>query len=54
MGRVLQGHLETSNMNAVTGMVEMISLMREFEANQKVVRMQDEMLEKATTELGRV
>ncbi len=54
VGRVLQGHLETSNMNAVTGMVEMISLMREFEANQKVVRMQDEMLEKATTELGRV
>lgn len=53
-GRVLQGHLETSNMNAVTGMVDMITLMREFEANQKVVKMQDEMLEKATSELGRV
>lgn len=52
--RILQGHLETSNMNAVDGMVEMITLLRDFEANQKVVRMQDEMLEKAATEIGRV
>ena len=53
-GEVLQGHLETSNMNPISGMVEMISLMREFEANQKVVKMQDEMMEKAATEIGRV
>lgn len=53
-GNVLQGHLETSNMNAITGMVEMISLMRDYEANQKVVKTQDEILEKATTELGRI
>lgn len=53
-GIVLQGHLETSNMDAITGMVEMISLMRDYEANQKIVRVQDEMLEKATSELGRV
>lgn len=53
-GQVLQGHLETSNMNAISGMVEMITLLRDFEANQKVVKMQDEMLEKAATEIGRV
>lgn len=53
-GEVLQGYLETSNMNAISGMVEMITLLREFEANQKVVRMQDEMLEKAANEIGKV
>ena len=53
-GEVLQGHLETSNMNPISGMVEMINILREFEAGQKVIRMQDEMLEKAATELGRI
>ncbi|MCK9443983.1 MAG: flagellar hook-basal body protein [Tissierellaceae bacterium] len=53
-GEVLQGHLETSNMNPLSGMVEMVNLLREFEASQKVIRMQDEMLEKAATEIGRV
>lgn len=54
VGDVLQGYLETSNMNSISGMVEMINLLREFEANQKVIRMQDEMLEKAANEIGRV
>ena len=53
-GEVLQGHLETSNMNAIAGMVEMITLLRDFEAGQKVIKMQDEMLEKAASEIGRV
>lgn len=53
-GEVLQGYLETSNMNPISGMVEMITLMREFEANQKVVKMQDEMLERAANEIGKV
>ncbi len=53
-GQILQGHLETSNMNAISGMAEMITLLRDFEANQKVIKMQDEMLEKAATEIGRV
>lgn len=53
-GEVLQGYLESSNMNPISGMVEMINLLREFEANQKVVRMQDEMLEKAANEIGRI
>ena len=53
-GQVLQGQLEASNMDAISGMVEMITLLRDFEANQKVVKMQDEMLEKAATEIGRI
>lgn len=53
-GEVLQGYLEVSNMNPISGMVEMINLLREFEANQKVVKMQDEMLERAANEIGRV
>ena len=53
-GEVLQGYLESSNMNPLSGMVEMVNLLREFEANQKVVRMQDEMLERAANEIGRV
>ncbi len=53
-GQVLQGYLESSNMNPISGMVEMINLLREFEAGQKAVRMQDEMLERAANEIGRV
>jgi len=53
-GEVLQGYLESSNMNPLSGMVEMVNLLREFEANQRVIRMQDEMLERAANEIGRV
>lgn len=53
-GQVMQGYLEDSNMNTISGMVEMINLLREFEAGQKVVRMQDEMLERAANEIGRI
>lgn len=54
IGEILQGHLENSNMNPISGMVEMINLLRDFETGQRVIRMQDEMLEKAATEVGRV
>lgn len=53
-GKVLQGYLEGSNINAIDEMVEMISLLREFETGQKLIRMQDEMLEKAVNEIGRI
>jgi flagellar basal-body rod protein FlgF len=53
-GKVLQGYLEGSNVNAIDEMVEMISLLREFETSQKLIRMQDEMLEKAVNEIGRI
>ncbi|NMB26696.1 MAG: flagellar hook-basal body protein [Tissierellia bacterium] len=53
-GQVLQGYLEGSNVNAISEMVEMITLLRDYEAGQKAIRMQDEMLEKASNEIGRV
>lgn len=53
-GNVLEGYLEGSNVNAIDEMVEMITLLREFETSQKVIRVQDEMLEKAVSEIGRI
>ncbi len=53
-GEVLQGYLEGSNVNAIKEMVEMITLLREFETGQKAIRAQDEILEKASNEIGRV
>lgn len=41
---VNQGYLETSNINVVSEMVDMINIAREFESNQKIVNSIDEML----------
>ncbi|NLJ78933.1 MAG: flagellar hook-basal body protein [Tissierellia bacterium] len=53
-GEVLQGYLEGSNVNAINEMVEMITLLRDFEAGQRAIRVQDEMLEKSANEIARV
>lgn len=47
--RVNQGYLEMSNVNVVKEMVEMITISREFESNQKVMNAIDETLSKAVT-----
>lgn len=52
-GRVLQGFLEGSNVNIVNQMVEMITVMRAFEAGARVLSTYDEMLNKAVNEIGR-
>ena len=46
---VLQGYLEMSNVNVVSEMVEMITISRAFESNQRVMTAIDETLEKAVT-----
>lgn len=51
-GTVQQGYLELSNVNVVREMVDMISVMRSYEANQKVLQAQDSTLEKAVNEIG--
>ena len=48
------GVLESSNVNPVTELVDMISLMRDYEANQKVVTTMDSTLDKSVNEVGRV
>lgn len=52
--RLLQGSLEASNVNIVTEMVEMITNVRAFEANQKIVSSVDDTLNKLINEAGRV
>lgn len=52
--RVLQGYLETSNVNVVSEMVRMISGLRVYEANQKAIVSQDDTLNRLINEAGRV
>lgn len=52
--RIVQGFLESSNVNPVQEMVKMITVMRAYESCQKVIQYQDSTLEQAVTELGRV
>lgn len=51
---VKQGVLEMSNVNVVSEMVEMITVSRAFEANQKIVQTIDTTLDKAVNNLGRL
>jgi len=50
---VVQGGLETSNVNVIREMVQLISATRAYEANQKVIQMTDQSLAHAN-EIGRV
>jgi flagellar basal-body rod protein FlgG len=51
---VHQGYLETSNVQVVSEMVEMISVSRQYESNQKIITTIDGTAEIASTQLGRV
>jgi flagellar basal-body rod protein FlgF len=51
---VHQGFLETSNVNATQEMVEMIAIMRNYQASSKILQAEDETLQKTVTEIGRV
>lgn len=51
---VAQGFVEDSNANALEEMVTMISVLRAYESNQKLIQIQDSTLEKAVNEVGRV
>lgn len=49
-----QGCLETSNVNIVDEMVSMITIQRAYEAGQKMIQTEDETLEMAVSQVGRV
>jgi len=51
---IKQGFLEMSNVNALQEMVGLMQVMRNFEANQKALSANDQRLQKAVSELGRV
>jgi len=51
---VRQGFLEGSNVNSVKEMVEMITMMRTYEANQKMIKINDELLGRAVNDIARL
>lgn len=53
-GQIVQGEVEQSNVGAINEMIRMISVQRDYENGNKLVRAFDETLQKAATELGTV
>ncbi len=53
-GQINQGFIEGSNVNSVKQMVEMITILRSYEASQRIIRTHDEMLGKSVSEIGRI
>jgi flagellar basal-body rod protein FlgG len=53
-GQVVQGSLESANVNGIEEMIRLMDAQRSFEACQKVIQAQDELNGKAVNELGRV
>lgn len=51
-GAIEHGFLEQSNVNIVKEMVDMITVTRSYEANQKILQAQDGTLDKAVNEIG--
>jgi len=51
---IRSGYLEMSNVSAVTEMVNMITITRQYEANQKIIQTIDSSLEKAVNQIGKV
>lgn len=51
-GVITQGYIEQSNINTIKEMVDMITVMRAYEANQKVLQVEDGTLDKAVNEVG--
>ncbi|NGQ95583.1 flagellar hook-basal body protein [Brevibacillus sp. SYP-B805] len=51
---VKQGWVERSNVNATQAMTDMMTVVRAYEANQRVISTLDGTLEKAANEIGRV
>jgi flagellar basal-body rod protein FlgF len=52
--QIRQGFLERSNVDSGQSMVDMMSALRAYEANQKVIQFYDNSLQKAVNEVGRV
>ncbi len=53
-GQILQGRLEGSNVDPIKEMVEMMTLYRGYESNQKMIKAYDETISKAVNEVGKV
>lgn len=53
-GTIRQGYLEASNVRVVEEMVEMISVSRQYESNQRLITTIDDSLKIASQQLGKV
>lgn len=53
IGSLMQGYLESSNVNTILEMVNMIAISRAYESNSRMVQMQDETLRQAVNEIAR-
>lgn len=53
-GSIYQGYLEMSNVQVVKEMVDMITISRAYESNQKLIQTMDSTLEIAVSQVGRV
>ncbi len=51
---VKQGYLEGSNVDEVSAMTELVSLVRAYQASQRMLQAEDELLGKAVNDVGRV
>ena len=51
---VMQGYTERSNVDPTQSMVDMMTALRVYEANQRVIQSLDQTLDKAVNEIGRV
>ena len=51
---VYSGYLEMSNMSTITEMVNLISISRAYESNQKIIQTYDESLGIAVSQLGKL
>lgn len=51
---VKSGYLEMANVQVVSEMVNLISITRAYESNQKIIQAYDDTLETAVTQLGRI
>jgi flagellar basal-body rod protein FlgF len=53
-GTIEQGFVERSNVDSIKEMVDMITVLRAYESNQKAIQYQDSTLDKAVNEVGRL
>ncbi len=53
-GLIEQGTIEASNVNIVSEMVDMITITRAYESNQKIIQTIDGMLDKAVNQVGKL
>lgn len=51
---IRQGYLEGSNVDVPREMVDMVATARSFEANQRILKSQDEILSRAVNDVGRL